>query len=272
MKNHDAANSPEFDHTAKVATSWARGQGLALNPSGTGFARVEDALFIPLDTDSREEFGRGAGGELNRMHSLRSSSALAFNVFAPWKPNPTPVAAVLGGTGRYDKIGFERQYPTGVSSRHPHLDVVFDGGAPPIAIESKFVEIYDDPTPAEFSPRYLESEELWMGMPNLKALARKLMVNPPSFVRLGAGQLVKHTLGLAREYGHDGFRLTYLWYDFHSEAAATHRLEVERFTEVATQDIDFRAITHQDLFGALTRLEEPAPGYLKYLAGRYGLG
>jgi hypothetical protein len=270
--NQETIDSPEIIHALRVATYWARGQGLELNRLRSGFARLEDALFIPLDPESRQQFADGAGGELTRLHSLRSSSALAYNTFAPWKTDPTRVASVLGGLGPYDALGFEQQYPTGVSSRHPHLDVVLAGGAPPVAVESKFLEIYDEPKPAEFSRRYLAADELWTGLPNLRALAEELAENPWAFQRLGAAQLVKHTLGLARKYGHDGFSLVYLWYDFYGETAQTHRAELERFTQVAAQDITFGAMTHQDLFGRLTKLEEPIPGYLKYLAGRYGLG
>jgi hypothetical protein len=192
--NQETIDSPEIIHALRVATYWARGQGLELNRLRSGFARLEDALFIPLDPESRQQFADGAGGELTRLHSLRSSSALAYNTFAPWKTDPTRVASVLGGLGPYDALGFEQQYPTGVSSRHPHLDVVLAGGAPPVAVESKFLEIYDEPKPAEFSRRYLAADELWTGLPNLRALAEELAENPWAFQRLGAAQLVKHTL------------------------------------------------------------------------------
>lgn len=269
------ADSPEIAHAIKAATYWARSQGLELNPIGTGFARLGDALFIPMDAESRQEFADGAGRELRRMHSLRSSTGLAYNVFAPWKPVPTQVATLLGGEVAYTKLGFERKYPTGVSSRHPHLDVVIsddlDSESMPIAVEAKFLEIYHEPKPADFSRRYLESVELWDGLPNLRSLGERLAANPATFQRLGAAQLVKHTLGLAREYGHNGFRLVYLWYDFFGEAADTHRSEVERFVEMVATDISFTVVTYQDLYEQLTSLEEPKPGYFRYLAGRYGL-
>ena len=262
---------PEIAHTLKTVTCWARGEGLELNYSRTGFARIEDALFVPIDEDSRQQVADGAGGELKRLHSLRSSSALAFNVFAPWKPDPTAIAGVLGGSGLYDTVRFECQYPTGVSTRHPHLDVVIDGGEPPVAVESKFLEIYDEPKPSEFSRGYLAAESLWAGMPRLRSLAEQLVDDPWTFERLGAAQLIKHTLGLAARYGPGGFLLVYLWYDFHSDTAVTHRSEVERFIE-AGQDIAFTALTYQELYTELTRIEEPAPGYQRYLSGRYGLG
>lgn len=274
--SNEVHDSPEIAHALKVATYWSRGQGLELNASGTGFASLDDALFIPLDPESRQEYADGAGGELKRIHSLRSSSALVYNLFAPWKPDPTPLASLLGGSGSYTKLNFERQYPTGVSSRHPHLDVVIsndlENGTLPIAVESKFLEIYDQPKPAKFSRRYLEADELWTGLPNLRSLGETLAGRPATFQRLAAAQLVKHTLGLAREYGHVGFKLVYLWYDFFGENANTHRSEVEHFAEIAASDISFTAMTYQRLFEKLTNLEEPGSGYFRYLAGRYALG
>ena len=268
---YQPTSSTEIAHALTITTHWARGYGLELNLAGTGFADLEDALVVPIDQESRRQFANGAGGELNRMHSLRSSSALAYNIFAPWKVDPSPVASILGGSGAYDRIGFEAQYPTGVSSRPPHLDVLIDGHAFPLAIESKFLEIYDDPKPAEFSRRYLEADHLWVGLPNLRLLAADLADDPSVFVRLGASQLLKHTLGLTRQYGHDGFRLVYLWYEVSGDVADTHRLEVERFTQAAANDIEFHSTTHHGLFGELRRVEDPVPGYRKYLAGRYGL-
>jgi hypothetical protein len=237
----------EIAHILRVGKFWARGEGLELTLSGTGFARVEEALLHPLDDEARQQFADGAGGELAKLHSLRSSSALVFNVFAPWQSDLDTLARVLGGAGTCDRLRFERPYPTGVSPRHPHLDVILDGGDIPIAVESKFCEIYDPPKPAEFSPRYWEADHLWAGIPNLRALAGELVDKPMTFQRLGAAQLIKHVLGLAREYGPAGFRLVYLWYDFASGSAEQHRREVERFSEVAGQVIAFEAMTYQDL-------------------------
>lgn len=112
------------------------------------------------------------------------------------------------------------------------IDNIEDETITPIAVESKFLEIYDEPKPASFSPSYLEATQLWGGLPNVRRLGKTLAQDPWAFQRFGAAQLVKHTLGLSRRYGSTGFRLIYLWYDFASEAAATHRSEVDRFTEI----------------------------------------
>lgn len=260
---------PEIRDTLHHVRAWVKGNGLALNRTETGLASLEDALFTPLEDETRQQFAAGAGGELNRMHSLRSSSALCYNVFAAWKPDPTPIARLLRGVGAYNRIRFEAQYPTGVSSRHPHLDVVLEGGEIPIAVESKYLEIYDDPKPAVFSTRYLASDTLWEGLSNLRSLAISLADGTSEFGRLGAAQLVKHTLGLAHWYGVDGFRLVYLWYDVPGESADDHRNELNRFAKIAAQDISFAVYTYQQLFQQIARLDEPAPRYFSYLRGRY---
>lgn len=270
--------STEIAHVLEIARHWASGEGFELDPGGFRFVRSEDALVVDLDSESESQFAAGDGGELSRLGSLRSSSALAFNVFAPWKADPAPVAGILGGSGFYDRIAFERKYPTGVRTRrHPHLDVVIDAGEEiqakpvPIAIESKFCEIYDQPKPSQFSQNYLAKEDLWVGLPNLRVLAEDLAQNPLSFERLGAAQLVKHTLGLARAHEPAGFQLIYLWYDFEGDVARTHRAELGRFVESAGADIAFQAMTYQELYVELADVPDPVPGYRRFLAGRYGL-
>ena len=266
---HQPKDPPEIVRTLASVRDWAIARGLRLRSSQKAFITRDESLIIPLDSESCGQFSAGAGGELNRMHSLRSSSALAYNIFAPWKSEPTAIGQQLGAPGTYRQIRFEAKYPTGVSERHPHLDIVIEGDAHPIAIESKYLEVYDDPKPSEFSKGYLEAEDLWRGLPNLRTLGELLRDNPGAYERLGAGQLVKHTLGLAREYGHRGFSLVYLWYEVPGETAYTHRTELESFTEIAVQDIGFRALTYQQLFDRLVQLHEPVSGYLDYLAGRY---
>lgn len=267
--------SSEIAHVVNIATMWCRGQGLALSRPGTGLARLEDAFFVPLDDEARQAFADGVGGELAKMHSLRSSAALAYNVFAAWREDPMPIASYLGGSGSYTRTRYEAQFPTGVSSRHPHLDVVIDNSddtsITPVAVESKFVEIYEERKRVSFSRRYLEAESLWAGMPNVRRVGELLAANPGEFSPLEAPQLVKHILGLARRYGPKGFHLVYLWYDFASETAARHRAETDRFTSLIASDVSFRALTHQELLAGLAQLREPVPGYIRYLSGRYGL-
>ena len=73
--------------------------------SGRRAPFLEDNLFGAMSDESRTEFERGSGGELGRkgkpgkMRSLRSSSALSYNVFGPWRGfDLTPLASALGAS------------------------------------------------------------------------------------------------------------------------------------------------------------------------------
>ena len=69
---------------------WAQRHGIDFDRSNVRATR-EDNLFIPLRPETEAEFSRGAGDELGRpdspgsMASLRSTAALAVNVFDPWR-------------------------------------------------------------------------------------------------------------------------------------------------------------------------------------------
>ena len=115
------------------------------------------------------------------------------------------------------------QYPTGLGGVPPHLDVVIDrpGGAP-LAIESKFTEVYS-PAHNDFRPSYFEAPGLWDGFERTERLAVAIADGSTQFKHLGAAQLIKHALGLKHAHGPRGFRLLYLWYDWPGEIADAHK-------------------------------------------------
>ena len=259
-------------------TAWATRNGVPFDASSR-CASVEDNLHMPLNEDTAEEFGGGAGDELGTpeapgsMASLRSSSALAVNVFDAWRGRDlSPLAPLLGASEAADRVRFEVTYPTGLRGIPPHLDVVIDHpDGSPVAIESKFTEIY---TPAhnDFRPSYFADPDLWIGFERTQDFALGIADGTERFEHLGAAQLIKHALGLAHAHGPNGFRLVYLWYEWPGEAAETHKREVERFAESIGGDFDFAAMTYQELFGDLRDLPEPGPGHTAYLADRYFSG
>jgi hypothetical protein len=207
----DLPPSLEYEAVLDQQQSWAESRGQLLTPSRKALASFDDALFAPLDVDTKGQLEAGAGGELGRLNSLRSSAALALNVFRAWKADPSTLAELLGGSGA-SGFSFEAQFPTGVSPRHPHIDVLIDSFPVPIAVESKFLEPYDESEPQRISSAYVAREDLWAGLLELRRLAEVISVDGLAFERLGVAQLIKHILGLSKEYGPDGFRLTYLWY------------------------------------------------------------
>ena len=133
----------------------------------------------------------------------------------------------------------------------------------------KFVEPYDGQS-NDFRPSYFSRGDIWDGMPRLLEFAEAISTNEISFQRLKAAQLIKHSLGLRREYGADGFVLVYLWYDYAGSEADLHREEINTFLEVARGDIDVRSLTFEELLAGV--VVEPASGYFEYLRDRYGIG
>lgn len=83
--------------------------------------------------------------------------------------------------------------------------------------------------------------------------------------------MIKHILALKGRWGHDGFRLLYLWYDVLGGAGQRHHEEVAQFVAAAEADgILFYLLTYQELIARLDRKLRPQhPAYIEYLTGRY---
>jgi hypothetical protein len=270
--------SNELKEIIAGQVEWAERCGVPLDRSNR-CRTADDNLFVPLSSGSVEEFGEGAGNELGTpdtpgsMASVRSSSALAVNVFDAWRGSDlSSLGVLLDSDPTADRLRFEVQYPTGLGGVPPHLDVVIDRlGSNPLAIESKFTEVYS-PAHNDFRPSYFEAPGLWDGFDRTQRLAVAIADGSTQFNHLGAAQLIKHALGLKNEYGPDGFRLLYLWYEWPGETADAHRLEIGRFIESVGDEFDVVALTYQELFEGLRKMPDPRPGYLSYLGDRYFSG
>lgn len=255
---------------------WAESTSAPLDKSGFATRDITDNLFTKLSIDAKDEFSKGAGGELGTlevpgsMASLRSSAALVVSFFDPWRGKDlTPIAGILGADPAANRLRMEVTFPTGLRGIPPHLDVVVDRpNGRVLAIESKFTEPYDHAA-NDFKPSYFKKGSIWDSLSRLRGLAERIDAGEEVFEHLGAAQLIKHTLGLRRACGVEGFTLLYLWYEWPSTMAELHRTEIERFAEIAAIDIGFRALTYQELFGQLEAVPEPAVGYLDYLRTRY---
>jgi len=240
--------------------------------------KLEDNLYQPLTSQTRVQYERGDGDELGRdgkrgkMFALRSSSALVCNVFDYWQGRAlAPVLEALQITEEANEIAFEQKFKTGLGGNPPNLDVVFrrkDTSGYVTAIESKFAEPYDDREHKGFAPSYFETLGLWDDLPTCRDLAN-LINGSEQFTCLDAAQLLKHILGLRRNHKEQGFTLLYLWYDVRdSDAADTHRKEIERFQQIVCREVSFRSMTYQKLFAALLPQTECAD-YAEYLTSRY---
>lgn len=242
---------------------------------------LEENLIFPLCAETRAEFDQGSGGELGRngkpgkMTSLRSSSALSYNVFGPWRGLDLEwLSVALQTTVHSRRLRFEQKFRHGLSSTPPNMDVVLDLEAEsPLGIECKFTEPYGTKKdhPPLHQKYFVGRRARWteVNLPDCQALASSTS-RMAAFRRLAAGQLLKHFLGLAhttKQYP----RLRYVWFDAMCPEAQEHRAEIERFKEQIDGTIDFASITYQEIAAALRAHPEPIPNYHVYLSERYFL-
>jgi restriction endonuclease-like protein len=247
--------------------------------SGKRAPSLEANLITPMSDEIRNQFSSGSGGELGqptrpgKMNSLRSSSALAYNFFAPWVGQSLlPLAAALGQRVTDASLRFERQFPHGLSSTPPNIDVTLDNDqSRPLAIECKFTEPFGAAKHSEplHSKYFVGKRHRWTeaGLPKCQTLAESIG-KTVHFRRLGAGQLLKHFLGIALTTGRPP-RLVCLWFDSACQESLEHRSEIDQFGGHLDDKIDFSAVTYQEVFANLRGQLEPIPGYVQYLAGRY---
>jgi hypothetical protein len=258
---------------------WADSAGVDYDAAG--YARDLGAnLRAPLSAATLAELDRGS--ELTpdrlrpaRLRSLTSSAALVVNVFDYWRGRDTgPLVAALGLATGSPRLLFEEPLATGLTGDPPLADVVLrwpDGRT--VAIESKFAEwlVRRPPSKSGFKRKYFPpGGGVWeaVGRPLCQGLAVDIDAGRERFRHLHAAQLLKHALGLARSSPAES-ALLYLYYDHPSREREAHRAELERFAQRLGPELDFRALTYQTLFAALSRERAEDRGYLAYLRARY---
>ncbi len=253
---------------------WAKANGIRIDEKGYTYD-LDDNMFQPLSPESSEEFGAGAGSELDtKMKALHSSSALVANFFEYWRTgDKNMVISALGfAPGDYG-LHFEKTYkkPEGLGGIPPHLDVELNAkGALPIAIESKFCEPYYAGAKTLKKAYVAEdvADNIWGGLSRCRELAERLTDGSP-FSYLDAAQLLKHTVGLRNEFGEGNFVLLYLWYEAPGEETKRHREEIKDFWERVTPELDFRAMTYHELFARVVSKTNSDNDYIAYMRDRY---
>ena len=243
-------------------------------------------LIFPMTPDVRDQFKNGSGNELGtcdrpgKMYSLRSSSALAYNFFAPWIGHDLrPLAAALGHQVNDRTLQFERKFPHGLPAglrglppTPPNIDVTLDNGQPrPLAVECKFAEPFGSrKAHPPLQQKYFDGGRVrWaeLGLPQCQILAESIG-RTVEFRRLSAGQLLKHILGLAWTTKQPP-RLVCLWFDTECDEAREHSAELKQFSSSVDDAIEFGSMSYQQVFASLRSGPEPVPGYFEYLASRY---
>jgi hypothetical protein len=291
-----------LEYIQRKQFAWAKGKCLV--PLGSTFQNegeenylenVNDNVFGALTDETLKQLSRGAGGETKdywkngkhyrpKINALHSSSALVVNMFQYWhNKDVLPILhackqCLISREFSTNQIGFEEKFVISDDAETfrfpPNIDVVIDDTQQIYAIESKFTEPYNRRRPKDrkgIRKEYLELESgFWNGLPNLYDLAKKICPVCPDdeFRYLDAAQLIKHTLGLKKRG--KNFRLLYLWYDVIGQEGAEHRKEIERFAEIAKNDIQFSHITYQEVIMRMTqKVYDGNEEYCNYMTDRY---
>ena len=263
----------------KIQKDWAEPRGLSFDSRGY-LGEVDANLRMPLSERATRGFTEGAGSELaDHMKALHSSSALVVNLFDFWTyRDKGPLLSAMRVDDRSSApLDFEAQFPTGLGGKPPHLDIVItlDSG-PVVAVESKFTEHLDLSTggKSKFTASYFALPGgRWTraGLPACQELAEELHDGRHRFEYLDPWQLLKHTLGLATNRG-DRFSLRYLYYDFPGDKSDEHEQETRWFADRVGDEIRFKALRYQEVFGRLVAAAPDEPeyqNYLGYLETRY---
>jgi hypothetical protein len=209
---------------------------------------LEQNLLEPLGPSVKQAFEGGAGGELrSKMRAAHSSSALAVNVFSPWLVRLSGLE--LGGVTGFERVAFEKECHTGLAGTAPHLDLVLERKNMVVGVESKCLEY--------FTPKVAQFADSYRGIADGRATSRwfrhVLADNYPA-QHLDVAQLVKHFLGLAREYEGRDVVLLYLYWEPENWRAipecVDHRAEVEAFaySVVGQERVRFASLSYPALW------------------------
>lgn len=283
-----------YQYIVSKQTEWANNREIKLVGSKITRGRqcytidLDGNLFQPLLPDVRQAFQNGDGGELGnsgmpgKMRAVHSSSALGVNIFQYWKSisNVPAIATACGlckkGSEVSCDIHFEEKYPINDGfGFHPNIDAVIHNKPGSkfkrFAIECKFSEAYGAHKHGGLKEKYLDCDGIWNDIPSLREFSERISPDDDEFKHLHPTQLVKHILGMKRQFGPNGFRLLYLWYDVLGEDGKRHRDEVAEFASVAKKDgIRFHSITYQELISKLAKDFRDSHGdYIQYLTERY---
>lgn len=286
MKGYEYILSKQIAWATNSSISLVGSKGQRGRPAYT--CELDRNLFQPLLPDVRESFASGDGREIGstefpgKMQAVHSSSALGVNVFQYWKSigEVAGIAALCGfcraGSQVSCDIHFEEKYPIhDAFGYHPNIDVVIHNTPSAkvnrFAVECKFSEAYGAQKHGGLKTKYLGLNDLWADIPELLKLSKRISPDDNEFEHLHPAQLVKHILGLKRQFGKTGFRLLYLWYDVLGGQGKQHRDEVLKFTEVTKKDgIKFHSLTYQELIVSMEKImRKEHPDYVRYITERY---
>jgi len=240
--------------------------GVSLTPQGyvksfddavlTEFSpATKDAIRTDLTGKGGSELVAKSGGS-PKFHAAHSSAGLAANTFGPFLGEGHGLP--LGGETFTGDKHLEVKCPSGLRGTPPTLDCLVDGPAV-LAVESKFLETFE-PRVAHFSHAYGEAmaavHTTWCGE------YRRLVEDPHRYRHLDAAQLVKHYLGLRKQFSNRPVTLVYLyWEPLNADeiaACSIHAGELAEFQKnVRDPKVRFVVMSHRQLWDDWAAAEQP---------------
>lgn len=233
---------------------------LGLKTDSIGYLKTsEENLISPFSNwnSIKEEINKGQGSELKpnqygliSFNAVHSSSALCVNAFAPFKLDLNfPFAGFTG----VKVLSFEKKLPTGIST--PNLDLYLETENEMVGVESKFIEILSSKLPNEggnleayinrIEGLNFQSEQYELLMKHYLATTNKMY--------LDVAQLLKHILGLLNSKNNPKELKPVLVYIYwmpnnwrRFREYRQHEREVQEFTQLIKQFIDFRSFNYSD--------------------------
>ena len=225
----------------------------SIDPQGYVPQNRDNLIDGVSPVDFEADLIRGDGDELGwKFRAIDSSSALVVNAFAPFRRRIRDLALPTGG--RFGSLVFERKCSAGLKGTPPHLDLVLEGAACVVGIESKLKEYLEYRAKEKpFSPQYEERicderrNNAWF------ELMLDLNREPDLYRYVNAPQLTKHAFGLAHTFRGLAATLVYLYWeptDVEGEPAfGEHRREVEDLLRrVGAAAPTLVAVTYADLW------------------------
>ena len=227
-----------------------------------------------------EEIIKGNGSELKgdkpKFYSISSSCALAVNSFAFWKNHIKCLS--INNHSNFLTLSFEKKLKNGLRGFKPNLDIVLENDSEIIAIESKFLEIFNKQE-KNISKQYLQisdhrSKSKWFN------IMKQIYQNDNttySFRYLNIVQLIKHFFGICKDINNKQKILYYIfWEPLNANTIdifKEQRKELEIFYDEISGDklLKFKYISYPELWAewkSKTNNSELLE-YIKYLEERY---
>ena len=233
-------------------------------------------LIEGVDFDTlRHDFAGGSGNELDsKFRAVHSSSALAANSFGFFKNAAHLDRLSLAALGGFRAPTFEKKVRTGLGGTPPNLDVFVENATAIVGIESKCLEHLTLKT-AKFADSYdnrekLAAEDSWW------CLLQELKGNPGNRSYLDSAQLIKHYLGLRKQYAsRKSIVLMYVFWEPENweglEEFQSHRAAIREFADRAVDsEVSFCWHSYTDLWAQWADIPELSK-HTQRLRARYGV-